>query len=197
MKFTESSLISNMIAEGRGMMMLLDVKNVTDIMQVLFSGSADFLREVKTKDHQTALCVIDLKGNLLNAFVTEYTEGEDGNPGNWDLYCTSNEDDIKDAIKYTFNDSNIKPIFNKRAFDDYRMKFQSEEFLPQLAIKFTSMLLDFLDQNATEGETFTVEEEGYFLATVDIVNGEKVKSIQPAGAIKRLIKDDESASKVA
>ena len=60
-----------------------------------------------------------------------------------------------------------------------------------------SLLKDFLDQNAVEGSTFELKHDPYFVATVDVIDGEKVMSFIPDGAVKRLIKDDDSSSENA
>ena len=44
--------------------------------------------------------------------------------------------------------------------------------------------------NAKEGEEVNLELPGYFVASVVIDGGEKVMSLVPDGAMKRLIKDD-------
>ena len=54
-----------------------------------------------------------------------------------------------------------------------------------------------LDQNAVEGSTFELKHDPYFVATVDVIDGEKVMSFIPDGAVKRLIKDDDSSSENA
>jgi hypothetical protein len=55
---------------------------------------------------------------------------------------------------------------------------------------------EFLEANAKDGEEFTVEHEGYFLATAAVEDGVVEKSFLPDGAMKRLIKDD-AATEVA
>ena len=46
------------------------------------------------------------------------------------------------------------------------------------------------DANAKDGDEFTVEHEGYFLASSAVEDGVVEKSFLPDGAMKRLIKDD-------
>jgi hypothetical protein len=53
----------------------------------------------------------------------------------------------------------------------------------------------WLDENAKMDEEVTIEQDGVFQARVGIEAGQKVFSLEPAGEIKMLIKDDASVEK--
>lgn len=200
MKLTESTLIANIIQEGKTLSLTLLFPDVVESIQSCLSGTADFLKQVKSKKEPTALVYEDTKGNMSAAAIVEYLEGEDGNPGNWTLVFTFDQDDVKgkDGIKtFSIYGSGPKEVIAKRAFDDFRLRYSSPDYLSQIDSMFFQLLYDFLDQNAVEGEKFTLTHEGYFEASVEVVDGEKVMTFIPDGAIKRLIKDDDSASEGA
>ena len=52
------------------------------------------------------------------------------------------------------------------------------------------VLISYLDQNATEGDQFALELDGYFSATVDVVDGIKVFNFVPDEEITNLAKGD-------
>lgn len=58
-------------------------------------------------------------------------------------------------------------------------------------------LQSFLDQNAKPDGEVTVEEDGYFKASVAIEDNEPAKSVLPAEEMKQLIKDDAATEKAA
>ena len=197
MKLTESSLIANIIQEGKALSLTMMFPDVVESIQSCISGTADFLKQVKSKKEATALVYEDMKGNMIAAAIVEYLEGEDGNPGNWSLVFTFDENDVKgreDIKTYSIFGSGPKEVIAARAFDDFRLRYASPDHLAQIDSLCFKLLYDFLDQNAVEGEKFVLSHEGYFEASVEVVDGEKVMNLIPDGAIKRLIKDDDSAS---
>lgn len=194
MKLTETTLIGNFIQEARVKSMNITLTDAIEIIQTTIAATSDYLSQVKSKDEKTALVFEDIKGNMIAAGIVEYVEGEDGNPGSWAYYYSFDEKDIEDAKKFSIYSSGPKQIYTNRAFDDYRMKFTSPDFIAQLVTIFMEVFVDFLDQNANENNKFSVEHEGFFVATVEVVDGEKVMNLIPDGAMKRLIKDDDLAS---
>ncbi len=194
MKLTESSLIGNIVQEAKGLSMILDVTMLIESIQACISGTVDFLSQVKNKKERSSLVYEDLKGNMVAAATVEFIEGEDDNPGNWALTFTFDKNDIEGNKTYSIFGSGPKQVIAKRSFDDFRLAYATPEALSQVDSLFFSLLYDLLDQNAVEGEKFTIEHDGYFVASVEVVNGEKVMTFIPDGAIKRLIKDDSSAS---
>ena len=53
-------------------------------------------------------------------------------------------------------------------------------------------LFQWLDQNAKDGETVSIGSEGYFKATVDVVDGLKVMNFIPDEEVTNLAKGDEA-----
>ena len=197
MKLTDSSLIANMIQECKGLSWTVNFGDVVEVIQFSITGTVDFLKQVKSKKEKTALVFEDIKGNMVAAATVEYIEGEDGNPGNWSVEFTFDPEDIKDCKTYSIYESGPKEVIAKRGFDDFKVRFSAPDVLSQLSTLFFSLLKDFLDQNAVEGSTFELKHDPYFVATVGVIDGEKVMSFIPDGAVKRLIKDDDSSSENA
>lgn len=193
MKLMESTLVQNFILGAKAVGLLIDENDVKNLCQAYVASAADFLQLVKTKEGKVALTFDDLKGNFILGAVVEFTPNdEEAMPGNWNYYWTFNKEDIQDATIYQITSNNVATVIKKRAYDDSGAVFNSLEFISQLGIMFASQLSDFLDANAKEGEDFEIEHEGYFKASVSVENGEKIKSLIPDGAMKRLIKDDEA-----
>lgn len=194
--FEDSSIVSNYILEARSKGLILNPENVLHLVEITVAATSDFLQLVKTKEKPVALIFEDLKGNLLLAAIVSYEKNEDESmPGNWVYFWTFDKDDLKDVTKYSINSTPVHEVFRRRAFDLRRLSYQSESYIAELSNLFARLLSEFLEQNAKEGEEFEVEKEGYFVATSTVENGDIIKSFIPDGAMKRLIKDDESASK--
>lgn len=196
MKFEETTLISNYLYELKGEGQFIpDAKLVIDTAKSFIIGITDYLSEVKTKDKMNSVVVSDLKGNFIIAAAVSYTEGEDEkSPGNWNYFWTFDEKDIEDSVKHSLSTDRLRIVINTRAFQEFRVRFTTFDYITDLGIRLFRMISDFLDQNAKDGETLNVECEGYFVASVDVINGENVKAFIPDGAMKRLIKDDAEAS---
>lgn len=193
MKFTESTLVQNYIvtAETRyGFQVNAD--EVRYVAEICIAATSDFLAIVKSKTEKVALAVKDLKGNMITAAIVEYNENEDDKdmPGNWNYYFTFDPSDIEDAHVYDITSPQIVQVFSNRAYDLHHLRFGDSSQVSQLSTLFFKILDDLLDANATEGEEFSIELEGYFVATVTVEDNEKVKSLVPDGAMKRLVKDD-------
>ena len=194
MKMTESTLLANYIHECKGKGLPVQLTDAIEFIQTVIAGTTDYLSQVKSKNEKTALLFSNIKGDMVVAAVVEYVDGEDGNPGSWYYSYTFNKDDTKDCKVYDIYSAGPKQIIANRGVGDYRLRVKSPEYISQLGTLFFEILYDFLDQNAVEGEKFTLEHEGFFEASVEVVDGEKVMSFIPDGAIKRLIKDDDLAS---
>lgn len=164
------------------------------VFDVMFTGTANMLSEVKTKEKPVAFILKGINGVMVAAGIVQYFENEDeSNPGNWSLRWTFDEADVPaDALKIYASDSQIQSYYVGYALNKYGMEFASPSALETLFTEAIAYLKKWLDENASETEELTIEEDGIFVARVGVEDGEKVFSIEMDGLIKQLIKDDAS-----
>lgn len=168
-----------------------DPSDTNKMYHMLFMSITDCLGFTKSKDKKTAVAVKDLKGNLLLAGVVDYTPNENEDmPGNWNYVFTTDIEDIKDANVIDTNDNRFLKVFATTAYNLYHLEFHGGLLVTGTIEVAVNSLKQWLDVNASETEEVEIEEPGYFLASVVVENGEKIVSIVPDGAMKRLIKDD-------
>ena len=167
------------------------------IYDVLFTGSAELLTNIKSTDRPAALVITGLNGVVVAAGIVQYFENEDeSNPGNWSLVWTFDEADIpENAFKVSISDSQVQPYFIGTAASKYGIQFKSSSALENLLTEAVVYLKKWLDDNASESEEVSIEQEGVFTARVAVENGEKVFAIEMDGLIKQLIKDDAAIEK--
>ena len=191
MKLAESTLIENFIVEAKNLGTLLEPTDVLRVIETLVSGSADFLAQVKTKEAGVALTIDNVKGEMVMAAVVVYNDNADGdNQGNWNFYFTFDPKDIEGMRRYQISLSQVHSVIARRGYELCRIRFATPNLITDYAVVFASLMREFLDANAKDGEEFTVEHEGYFLANSAVEDGVVEKSFLPDGAMKRLIKDD-------
>ena len=197
MKLAESTLIENFIVEAKNLGTLLEPTDVLRVIETLVSGAADFLAQVKTKEAGVALTIDNVKGEMVMAAVVVYNDNADGdNQGNWNFYFTFDPKDIEGMRRYQISLSQVHTVIARRGYELCRIRFATPNLITDYAVVFASLMREFLDANAKDGDEFTVEHEGYFLANSAVEDGVVEKSFLPDGAMKRLIKDD-AATEVA
>lgn len=167
------------------------------IYDVMFTGSAELLSNIKSKDRPTAIVVKAINGVFIAAGIVQYFDNEDeSNPGNWSLAWTFNEEDVpENALVVSFADGQVQPYYIGYAASKYGMQFLDSTTLENLFTESLIYLKKWLDENANETEEVTVEEDGVFVARVAVENGEKVFAIEMDGLVKQLVKDDASIEK--
>lgn len=190
-KFKETGIPTQYGESLKDFGLSFEPSNVPYMFDILITSMSDFLGLTKNKTNKTSLAIKDLKGNLLLAGIVAYHPNEDEEmPGNWSYEMTFNEDDIKDTNIYLASDPQFKTVYGRVAYDLHGIEIPNAMHLQPLMNSTASTLKDWLDANAKEGEEVSVTLAGYFVASVEIEKGEKVFSIVPDGAMKRLIKDD-------
>lgn len=191
MKFAESTVIENFIVEAKALGTLLEPTDVLRITESVVAGSTDFLAIVKTKEEGAVLTFDNIKGEMVLAAVVEYNDNADGEgQGNWNYYWTFNPKDIEGKKRYQISATQVHTIIAKRAYELCRMRFASPSFITDYSVLFATLIRELLETNAKDGEEFTVQHEGYFMATSAVEDGVVEKCFLPDGAMKRLIKDD-------
>jgi hypothetical protein len=164
---------------------------------ILFHGAANLLAANKDKSKPVAFVVDRADGKVTGAFVVQYFDNKDkSNPGNWNLVCTFDENDIPaDAKKIYLKDTNTHAYFVAVAANRYCIEFKTSVTLVELLTYFMEILYKWLDENAKADEEVVLDQDGVFHARVGVENGEKVFAVEPAGEIKMIIKDDAAIEK--
>ena len=140
------------------------VENVYDI---LFTGSANLLSSIKSKDRAAALIINNVGGAFVAAAIVQFFEGEDDNPGNWSLAWTFEESDVpEDAIKVYLSDAQIHPYFASTAGSKYSIQFVDSSAVITTLTDAIVYLKKWLDENAKEGEETSIEADGIFEAKI-------------------------------
>lgn len=161
------------------------------IYETFVTGISDFLAKAKSKNNKVAVAVRDLKGNFMMGAIVGYHENDnDEMPGNWSYEFTFDESDLEGATVYLTTDTQFQQQLSRTAYKLHHIVFEMEIHIETLIELCVSILKQWLDMNAKDSEEINIEIPGYFLASVVIENGEKVMSIVPDGAMKRIIKDD-------
>lgn len=191
MKLAESTLVENFIVEAKALGTLLDPTDVLRVVETVVSGTTDFLALVKTKEEGAVLTFNNIKGDMVMAAVVEYNDNEDGEgQGNWNYYWTFNPKDIEGKKRYDVSATQVHTVIAKRGYEMFRIRFANPGLITDYSVLFASLMREFLETNAKDGQEFTVEHEGYFLATAAVEDGVVEKAFLPDGSMKRLIKDD-------
>lgn len=164
------------------------------------SGITDYLNTVKNKANPTVVLVQDLKGNKIIFACVQYIEADDDDEaatGSWTYYWGWDAKDIpENATIYTVDQKPVQKVIAERGANLCRMVMPNKESITNLSVYMFQTIHDALDQQAVdEGDTWTIQCNGYFEASVGVTNGEKQFSFLPMGETKMLIKDDSASEK--
>ena len=193
MNLFDTSLPKN-ISQGLYQEKCFDVPDVfmDKVYYVLFYGVSRVLSRIKDKTKPAVFEISEISGKPIAAAICEYYEGGEG-PGNWSLVWTFNKEDIPaDCIKVDMQNSLVDSDFDIVAGEKFGMIFENKSCRVTLLTYIVEQLYKWLDENAKEGSSVEIDLEGVFKATVEVIDGKKVMSIEPSGEVKTLIKDDTS-----
>lgn len=167
------------------------------LVRTLITGITDALNMFKNKSNPVVILVQDLKGNRVVYACVQFipADSEDEtSEGNWSYYWSydcENDDIPENATVYTIDQQSVQKIIADRAYNLCKMTFPDMTYISQLAVYVFRCIKDTLDQqDVHEGESWTVEQEGVFEASVEVKKGVKEFSLLPKGELKMLIKDD-------
>lgn len=162
------------------------------IGDVAFNAVTNCLADVKTKENPVSFVFEENNQEFIAAAVIQFIENDDdSNPGNWNYFWTFNKDDVpENSRKITAADVSLASYFRSISQSKYGVGFTDTECIFETTRFFFKVVSKWLDDNASETEERGVELEGVFIARVAVEDGEKVKSIEPDGEIKKMIKDD-------
>ncbi len=196
MEFTSTNLPHN-ISHGLYHEKGYDVAetHIDKLFYVIMFGTANLLKDTKSKDAPTAFILTNIKNKPVAAAIVEYFDNGD-NPGNWSLSWTFDPEKIpENAVKINLQDDNTHSYFRIIAGEKYGMKFYDRTSIITLITYCMEQLYKWLDENAKEDQVTEIELDGIFNAKVEVVDGVKVFAIEPAGEVKTIIKDDASIEK--
>lgn len=162
------------------------------IYEILLESMSDYLKLVSSTNEKVALSFEDAAGNMHFAGLVQLHKGEGDMPGNFSYTITTCKEDLEGFKVYVVSDPNYLQLASAKAYSMHSMLFEVQSHIIVLFNQAAKTLIDWLDANASDKEEVTVEHDGFFTATVAIEEGEKVFSIVPDGAMKRLIKNDTS-----
>lgn len=196
MNFSETNLAHN-ISHGLFHEKSYDIAeaHVDKLFYTLFTGTSLLLRDVKSTEIPVSLIFTEVADKFVAGATIEYFSNGDA-PGNWSLAWTFSEDDIPSNAKKLYISDNINyPYFTTAAGNKYGMRFEDKAAITIMLTYLMEQLYKWLDENAKEGSTVSVELESVFSASVEVVDGKKVFAVEPAGEVKTLIKDDAAIEK--
>lgn len=200
MKLAETSIPSTFSSEYETMVgPEVEPTEVLAIFRSLFAATSDYFRESKKKGQKAALKFVDSAGNFIMAGIVEYNKNEEEGQDNWNYYFTFNEEDIKDVSPANMCDSNEMRFHAALAnrLLEFSLRVNESAYIAPMITMAARSLSSWLDQNAVPGEEVTLEDEGYFIASVTVEDNEPVKSLLPDSEMKVIIKDDAATEKAA
>lgn len=196
----ESTIPQSLSAKFASIKWDLSPEDCIWFIKTAVAGITDCLNMFKNKQAPTAVLVQDLKGNKIIYACVQFIPADDASEtsdGNWTYFWSYDCDSIpEDAIVYTVDQQNVQTIIRDRGYDLCKMTMHDLTFISQLAVYSFDLIKDALDQqDVQEGDSWTVELEGFFEASVEVHDGVKEFSFMPKGEMKTLIKDDAGSEK--
>ena len=166
---------------------------------IAFKAITSYLSRLKSKENPITF-IVDSYGKEVVCATVEYFADEKDNDsaeGSWTLTWSFDTEDIPANTKkyYLSNDTQSHTFFDMIGAHMYGMTFSSPGDLINTVSSAFEEIKKYLDENAKENDIVGVELPEVFQARVTVENGVKIFSIEPAGEIKMLIKDDASIEK--
>lgn len=190
-KLQETQIPVNFSQVAQAMNFGIDPTEVGVIYDTTIQAISEYLGQVKSMESKTALAIKDTKGNLILAGMVAYHENENEDlPGNWSFEFTFDEADLEGCDIKLSTEPYFQRVFSNTMYNLFGFELTDIMTLQPCVEESINVLKKWLDTNAKEGEKVSVEEPGYFVASVVVENGEKIFAIVPDGSMKRCIKDD-------
>lgn len=170
------------------------------IIRSFFAATSAHLSDIKVSDPNvaTAMVLTDVAGKFKFAAIVEFHENEENpdDPGNWTYTMTLNEQDLldlekeKEVRRTLYGEDAFKATFDRVSYDVGGVEFELDRYMYDACLLTIDTLVQILDREAIDGQVVDVVMPGYFTASVEVKNGEKVFAIVPDGSMKELIKSD-------
>lgn len=197
MNLKETTIVQNMIMELEKDSLTIPQEGASAIYGGLVAGTVAALKsifQVSKEETKLAAVLDNAAGEIRLGAIGTFTPGEDGNAGNWSVEFSFDKEDFSGIKCITLSSGNLDmPISHQTANytgEDLALSYDKVAFLKKIVSTAVDALIQWLDTNAKEGEEVSVEVPNYFEASVAIVDGQKVMSLEPFDKITKLIKDD-------
>lgn len=161
------------------------------VLHVIIDAVSNCLGDIKSKEHPVAFIFEENNLDFIAGAVVEYHPNEDeSQPGNWSYIWTFNKEDIPENARKVKIDAEMSSYFRGVGSKKYGMGFEDEASLVNTTRYLLRTISHWLDENAEEGKENGIQMEGVVVMRCGIENGVIVKSIEPVGEVKVLIKGD-------
>lgn len=197
---TETQILENMKEEALKDYVNVDLAMGELVAKATLGSITDNLASWKSTNKPVAIVIKSEKGDFITAAIVKHhapVDNDEGVAGNWSYTWTFNEADLEGADVHDIVSTNTHTSFERRAIDIAACRLTAPNLIPRLIRYFITNLIGWLDVNAKEGEEVSVVCEGYFTATVNVIDGEKVFEIQPSEQLMADIKSDLTLSQYA
>ena len=165
------------------------------IANTLVEGVSACLNAMKRTDKPVAFVFEEINETFVAGAVVEYHAGKNDDPGNWSYIWTFSADDIPENAKVVkATDLSTHNFFTSAAMRKYSFTI-NPEFIAAIYTVLLKVMSKYLEDNASKDDINGVEIPGVLQAQAAIEGDEIVKSVEPLGEMKVLIKDDAAIEK--
>lgn len=187
LKYNETGIPDNYSKELKMKNYDISRDNACYLLDIAIGAATDALKQLKSKDYPLAFVYKLPNDVFVAAGVVNYNKDK-----NWDYFWTFNKDDVpENAHILTVEDPKNCPYFRGFGTAKYGIGFRSFDAICVIIPDSLYIVSKWLDENAKEGETVSVQLEGTGIFSVTINDkGEKEKDIDVDGEYKVEVKDD-------
>ncbi len=165
------------------------------VADVIFEAVTKCLSATKREDKPVAFIFEELNGNFIAGAIVQFHDGGDDAGNNWSYVWTFDRSDIpNEAKEIKMTDVPAHQFFNGVSSVKYHFSIKND-CIVNLYTCFMKCLSQWLTDNATAGDTVSIELENVFEARVAVEGESVVKSLEVSGELKTLIKDDAAIEK--
>ena len=174
---------------------VIDSSYTSRVSDILFEAVSKCLSAMKRKDKTIAFIFEELNGNFIAGAIVQFHDGGDDAGNNWSYVWTFDRSDIpNEAKEIKMTDVPAHQFFNGVSSVKYHFSIKND-CIVNLYTCFMKCLSQWLTDNATAGDTVSIELENVFEARVAVEGESVVKSLEVSGELKTLIKDDAAIEK--
>lgn len=162
------------------------------ILTALVNGISDCLGDIKSKEYPVAFVIEETNLEFIMGAVVEYHPNNDASlPGNWSYIWTFDKTDIPENARIvTLKDVDMFSYFRGVASKKFSMAYETHESFVTMNTVLARTISNFLETNAKEGEELVVVQDGVIQFRCAVEGGHTLKSAEPVGEVKVLIKGD-------
>ena len=193
-KFKETSIPELYCKALAERLLNLGPEHAEKIYTVLFDAVTEALSKFKDQNSKKGIAFRTMDGSFIAGATISYVGdgSDDSATGQWNYSWTVDEKDMEDVCDPIDIRSNslMNQMFTQVGLRLYSFKFYDGDVAATMMNFCMETLINWLRDNAKDGEVLTIELEGVFNASVEVVDGEIEIGIVPDGKVKQLIKDD-------